>query len=188
VLSITCDNGLCNDTMIDELVDLLASFQGKANQTRCFLHIISLVAKSVIRQFDVAKGKVSEALGEAEEVLHALAEGIDLEDLETQREREDDNNDDVNSWVDKRNALSMADCKALDASVCPVKLGLMKVNSGVFDMNNLTHLIPTAAQNHIFNHPLHNTSVASVVSNTRTVEIESTKNAPQCDHSMEFNI
>jgi hypothetical protein len=111
--------------MIDELADLLASFPRKANQTRCFLHILSLVAKSIIRQFDVAKGKADEALDEAEQELRALAEGIDLEDLATQRERDDD----VDGWVDERNALSVADHEALDASVRPVKLVLVKVSN-----------------------------------------------------------
>jgi hypothetical protein len=161
--------------MIDKLVDLLASFPGKANQTRCFLHIISLVAKSVIRQFDVAKGKAGEALDEAEEELHALAEGIDLKDLETQREREDD--DDVDGWVDERNALSVADRDALDASVHPVKLVLVKVNSRVNVMNVLTHLIPTATQNCVFHYPLYDTSVTCMVPNSRTDETWCTKNA-----------
>jgi hypothetical protein len=119
--------------MIDELADLLASFPGKANQTRCFLHILSLVAKSIIRQFDIAKGKADEALDEAEQELRALAEGIDLEDLATQRERDDndddDEDDDVDGWVDERNALSVADREALDASVRPVKLVLVKVSN-----------------------------------------------------------
>jgi hypothetical protein len=103
VLSITRDNTLCNDTMIDELVDLFASFLGKANQRHCFLHLISIVAKSIIQQFDVTKGKEDKVLNEAEEALCALAEGIDLKDLQTQREQEDadnaDNDDD--SWVDE---------------------------------------------------------------------------------------
>ena len=113
--------------MIDKLADLLANFPGKANRTRCFLHIINLVVKSVIQQFDVAKGKADNLLDNAEQELRALAEGIDLEDMETQREQGDDN-DDVEGWVDERNALSVADREELDASVRPVKLALVKVN------------------------------------------------------------
>jgi hypothetical protein len=91
------------------------------------------VAKSVIRQFDVAKGKAGEALDEAEDALRTLAEGIDLEDLETQGEQNDNDIDDnVDGWVDERNALSTADRDALDASVRPVKLVLVKVISCVF--------------------------------------------------------
>jgi hypothetical protein len=113
--------------MIDELADLLANFPGKANQTRCFLHIINLVAKSVIRQFDVAKGKADDALDKAEQELRTLAEGIDLEDLEVQREQEGDD-DNVEGWVNERNAFSVADREELDVSVRPVKLVLVKVN------------------------------------------------------------
>jgi hypothetical protein len=119
--------------IIDELADLLDKFPGKANQTRCFLYIINLVIKSVIRQFDVAKGKASEALDEAEDALCSLAEGIDLEDLEMQSEQNNNDIDDnIDGWVDERNALSTADRDALDASVRPVKLVLVKVISCVF--------------------------------------------------------
>jgi hypothetical protein len=134
VLSITCDNTSCNNTMIAELANLLANFPGQANQTCCFLHIINLVAKSIIQQFDVIKGKADEVLNKAEEALHVLADGLDLKDLETQIEREgdngdDDNNDNIDGWVNERNVLSMADCEALDVSIRPVKLVLVKVNS-----------------------------------------------------------
>ncbi|TDL29000.1 hypothetical protein BD410DRAFT_702115, partial [Rickenella mellea] len=52
ILSITCDNASPNDTMTTELADLIDAFPGDANRTRCFAHILNLVAKSVIRQFD----------------------------------------------------------------------------------------------------------------------------------------
>ena len=38
--------------MIDELGSMLDDFPGAENQTCCFLHIINLVAKSVLRQFE----------------------------------------------------------------------------------------------------------------------------------------
>ena len=119
--------------MIDELADLLDKFPEKANQTRCFLHIINLVAKSVIQQFDITKEKAGEALDEAEDALRTLAEGINLEDLEMQGEQNDNNiDDDVNGWIDERNALFAVDRNTLNASVCPVKLVLVKVISCVF--------------------------------------------------------
>jgi len=85
------------------------------------------VAKSVIQQFDVEKGKADEALDEAELELRALAEGIDLEDVETQGDQEDDD-DNVEGWIDERNVLSVDDHEELDVSVRPVKLVLVKVN------------------------------------------------------------
>lgn len=55
LLSITCDNASNNDTMVKHLATLVENFPGAANQTRCFTHILNLVAKSILRQFDVAK-------------------------------------------------------------------------------------------------------------------------------------
>ncbi|KAF8443710.1 hypothetical protein L210DRAFT_3313983, partial [Boletus edulis BED1] len=50
ILSITADNALSNDTMT--LADCLAHFGGETAQTRCFLHVINLVAKTLVKQFD----------------------------------------------------------------------------------------------------------------------------------------
>ena len=41
--------------MIEELEDRIEEFAGSINHTRCFLHILNLVVKSVIRQFDLPK-------------------------------------------------------------------------------------------------------------------------------------
>jgi hypothetical protein len=51
--------------MIDELVDLLPRFPGQANRCRCFLHIVNLIAKTLLKQFDVPKKGVDAALDEA---------------------------------------------------------------------------------------------------------------------------
>ncbi len=59
------------------LQHLLDDFPGAANQTRCFAHIINLVVKSILRQFDVPKTKAKEALDEASKVLLHIAEDIE---------------------------------------------------------------------------------------------------------------
>jgi hypothetical protein len=41
--------------MIEHLSTLIENFPGAANQTRCFTHILNLVAKSILRQFDTPK-------------------------------------------------------------------------------------------------------------------------------------
>ena len=41
--------------MVEKLVDRVPQFGGAASRTRCFLHIINLIAKSIIRQFNVKK-------------------------------------------------------------------------------------------------------------------------------------
>ena len=65
--------------MIDELCALLEVFPGAENQTRCFAHIINLIAKTVIQQFDVPKASEGEIVDEALKELWALAGDIDIE-------------------------------------------------------------------------------------------------------------
>ena len=43
--------------MIEELANLLDDFPGPANQTRCFTHVLNLVVKSIIWQFDAPNSK-----------------------------------------------------------------------------------------------------------------------------------
>src|SRR6266446_4851272 len=88
ILSITCDNTSNNDTMIEELANLVDDFPGPTNQTRCFLHILNLVVKSIIREFDVPKSKKTsdsnddddESMDKATKELLKLAGDIDLEE------------------------------------------------------------------------------------------------------------
>lgn len=52
ILSLTCDNASNNDIMINELAKLLPNFF-TVNRTRCFLHIVNLVAKAILKLFDM---------------------------------------------------------------------------------------------------------------------------------------
>ncbi|TDL13591.1 hypothetical protein BD410DRAFT_698087, partial [Rickenella mellea] len=62
MLSITCDNASPNDKMVSVLADTITAFPGSANRTRCFAHILNLVAKSIIKLFDVPKSLADKAL------------------------------------------------------------------------------------------------------------------------------
>ncbi|RDX54384.1 hypothetical protein OH76DRAFT_1341219, partial [Lentinus brumalis] len=66
VLGMTADNGPANDTMIDTLAQKLPGFNGKYARARCFDHIVNLCAKSVLRPFDVEKGRQGKAIEAAE--------------------------------------------------------------------------------------------------------------------------
>jgi hypothetical protein len=145
ILSITCDNATNNDTMIDELEALLTEFPGPANRTRCFAHIINLIAKSVIRQFDVPKAREGETIDEAMTELRALAGDIDVEEMlaraansnegeDEEHEHEHEDEDGVEGWVDERQEMSEVEVMELDADVQPVRMMLVKVgpvNDGV---------------------------------------------------------
>jgi hypothetical protein len=58
-----------------------------ANQTQCFVHTVSIAAKSIIQQFDAPKLKIGEVSdGDAAETLAAFYEGLEDEE---RLERED---------------------------------------------------------------------------------------------------
>ncbi|TFY76017.1 hypothetical protein EWM64_g7992, partial [Hericium alpestre] len=88
ILSVTCDNASANNAMICELKTLLPDFPGETNHTRCFVHIVNLVAKSLLKQFD-AKSKCGAPDSEAE-LMPELEEIEDeLEEEEAQARIED---------------------------------------------------------------------------------------------------
>ncbi|KAG1734376.1 uncharacterized protein EDB91DRAFT_1037205, partial [Suillus paluster] len=52
ILIVAADNASSNDTLVAELATILPKFGGETNWSRCFLHIVNLVAKSLLREFD----------------------------------------------------------------------------------------------------------------------------------------
>ena len=96
---------------------------------RCFNHVIALVAKRLIRQFDVPKGGTEAALDDAEQALRELAEGIDIEEDQTQAELETDDGDDDDNDVGNDEELNMSQHarKKLDERTRPMKRVLVKV-------------------------------------------------------------
>ena len=124
--------------MIEELANLLDDFPGPANQTRCFLHILNLVVKSIIRQFDLPKSKKTSDDGDEDDPmldaatieLLKLAGDIDLEEQITASASDDEAADDEEEgWVDKHKDMTEDELKELAASVQPVRLLLTKVTS-----------------------------------------------------------
>jgi len=118
--------------MIDELIDLLPNFPGSVNRCHCFLHIVNLIAKSLLKQFDVSKKSADAALDDAKRKLINLAVGIDVEEMVTISKQgaggdgEDNNN--VEGWVDETALMSMEEREELCEKVQPVRLVLVKVS------------------------------------------------------------
>jgi len=113
--------------MTVKLMDLICNFPGEANSTRCFAHIINLMAKILLRKFDVCNKKADSALDKAEKILLELAEGIDLEEFHirvvVQVDGEDD--DDIDGLIDE--VAKLSDNEQDRLSIRPVKLTLVKV-------------------------------------------------------------
>jgi cobalamin biosynthesis protein CobT len=125
--------------MIEHLSTLVDNFSGAPNQTRCFTHILNLVAKSVLRQFDVAKksGPVdSEQLNDATKELALLTQELDLgpdgadndENDDDNDEGDEENNDDDNDGGDGENGMTEEELVELQTSLVPIWLMLMKVS------------------------------------------------------------
>jgi hypothetical protein len=115
--------------MVEELANLLDNFPGPANQTWCFLHILNLVVKSIIQQFNLPKSKKTSdnkdeddlTLDAATAELLKLAADIDLEEQITVSTGDDEvaDNDDEGS-VDKHEDMTEDELKELAASMQPV--------------------------------------------------------------------
>jgi hypothetical protein len=129
ILSVTCDNASPNDVMIDALAELIVAFPGAANRTRCFTHILNLVVKAILHQFDVPKGKEGETLDVASQALVDLAGDIEMEEAAMDEGGDDDETDGDEGWIDPLAGMSKVEREELDVSVRPVRLVLVKVSS-----------------------------------------------------------
>lgn len=119
--------------MVEELSEIVPTFPGEANRTRCFAHIVNLIAKSVIKQFDVPKQRAGDTSGGSVDKLIALAGDIELEERATRgyaydndSEIEDDN---VENWTDELLGMSREEHEKLDGEIQPVRRVLVKVSS-----------------------------------------------------------
>lgn len=136
-MNITADNASSNDTLVDELAKILPRFGGETNRTRCFLHIVNLVAKSLLREFDAPKKKdIGSSSSAAEDLMDEFAEDTMEEEEEEEEELQmhvDDSNenecddDDDEGWVDEVELLSTREHAALTSSIRPIRVVLIKV-------------------------------------------------------------
>jgi hypothetical protein len=122
-----CDNASVNDSMIEELEFLVDDFTGKVNQTRCFDHVLNLVAKTITKVFDAPK-KRGEMLGDDEELLAALAQDIKLEEDELLRNEDDEDDDDIEGWINEQDLLSEEEWRRLNEDLLPICLVIVKVH------------------------------------------------------------
>ena len=110
---------------------MLNNFPGASNQTHCFAHILNLVVKSILQQFDVPRSQANQRLDEVTAELRNLAGNIEQEEVESQRLNSDENDDDddnIKGWIDEGGALTEEGRKGLDDSVKPDHLVLTKVS------------------------------------------------------------
>ncbi|KAF8870860.1 hypothetical protein BD779DRAFT_1403162, partial [Infundibulicybe gibba] len=91
--------------------------------------------------FDVPKLQANEVLLEAERELRLLADGLDIEEPVMMVDIEGDDDDDVDGLVDEREERTVADQIALDASIRPVKLVLVKLRKLAYAIKNSSTIV-----------------------------------------------
>lgn len=123
--------------MIEHLATLIEAFPSAANQTRCFAHILNLVAKSVLRQFEgPKKGKVAD---DAAKELAAVVDEMDVDNDEASDsgsneggnecdDGDDDDDDDDEDGLQEEDEMSVEEMLSLKESVKPIRLVLTKVS------------------------------------------------------------
>jgi hypothetical protein len=123
--------------MIDELAAThLVDFPGAPNRVRCFTHILNLVVKSIMHQFDVSKKKYDPLTDERTHKLMTLAGDVDTEELVMQSEQENSHDnqgdgshhDNNEGWIDERENMTEEDVEELEESVLPIRFLLTKVS------------------------------------------------------------
>lgn len=130
--------------MVEELAILLDDFPGETNRTRCFTHILNLVAKSIIKRFDVPKTQTDDVLDDAAKELADLGVDLDIEERisrESQMGESDDEDDDdsLDTWIDVPDELSDEERRELDKSFLPVRLVLAKVSYQITQSMKFTY-------------------------------------------------
>ena len=120
------------------LATLVDTFPGAANQTRCFTHILNLVAKSVLRQFEALKVKGDDVLDDAAKELAAIFDELEDDDDDDgasktnsagddSGESDEHEDDDDDGLVDKWGGMLEEELASLEESVKPIRLVLTKV-------------------------------------------------------------
>ena len=127
ILGVTSNNASNNDKMIDHLSLLVNNFLDAANQIWCFNHILNLVTKSILCQFNVPK-RDSRMSKDDENLLAGLAQELDNETDNEDEEDLTDYNDDDWGNEDGHEGMSRKQVVKLEESLVPVRLMLAKVH------------------------------------------------------------
>jgi len=139
--------------MVEHLSTIVENFPGTANQTRCFTHILNLVAKNILRQFDTRKkagDDDAEDLDDATKALAALE--LELEDSPAElaedsgEEGDDMSHDDEDGLGDGRSGMSDDEMAELEENIVPIRLMLTKVSLTVRKLSNTYLTAGTAAR------------------------------------------
>lgn len=116
--------------MIDALVSLIARFPGQRNRVRCFAHIINLVVKIILRQFDSRVKKTKAGSTELDSLTQRLEEALDIDEMDPENEDDDpgaQEDDDSNDGIEEVEGAVQDSIDNMEFESRPVRLILTKV-------------------------------------------------------------
>jgi hypothetical protein len=119
--------------MINELAIQLDNFPESVSRVQCFAHILNLVVKSIMCQFDIPEKKKGEVADEATLELQKLAGDIERKEssfpcVVWQEDGEEASRDNMKGWVDERDEMDTDELQALDNAIQPIRFLLTKVS------------------------------------------------------------
>lgn len=109
----------------------LPAFNGHRTRVQCFLHILNLVAKGLIRQFDARTDKEKAEQNTEERLLAKLAADLQANEETGEVEVEEDlggAEDNPDDEVDPLADLTLEERAQFEINVRPVKLVIAKVS------------------------------------------------------------
>ena len=145
ILGITADNASSNDTMVECLSELAPYFDGETSRVQCVLHVTNLVVKSLIKLFNIPKkgGQANDKTetGWDEELETRWDDKIEtgsqdsslesdrLEEIEQSMGDDEDEDDNVEGWVDETDSMTDNEHAALTRHIRPLWMILVKVSN-----------------------------------------------------------
>jgi hypothetical protein len=130
--------------MVESLAKIMADFPGEANRSRCLAHIVNLVVKIILRQFDVSSKKKKNSpelngdgdVNVTKEDIEEMERTLDKEEKEMDEGDEDDGEGEdgerLERDVDDMEDAMEEEIKEVSNQVKPVRQVLFKVNCSSF--------------------------------------------------------
>jgi hypothetical protein len=81
--------------MVESLAAILSFFSGEANRARCLAHIVNLVVKIILRQFDTTKANKKKDEPVAQKTAKEM---VQMDDIEM----DDDSDEDLDEYDEKK--------------------------------------------------------------------------------------
>jgi hypothetical protein len=128
--------------MIETLTNLISKFPGAANRVRCMAHIVNLVSKIILRQFDASKktkrpmndqanvevnDDASDDEVEADEKLISLAGDLEREEQEVADDEDGDMSRTIAADLEEIEEVMKEEILEVGKKVKPIQCVLFKV-------------------------------------------------------------